>query len=71
MNRQEKTDDINLYRDKSTHALLNNNAEEYNLYKTKREREKCILNALSEIDTLKDNMAEIKHMLIKLIGSGR
>ena len=56
-----------LVRDVSNHALLNNNLDALNAYKTKKKRSQQIETLGAEINNLKSDMTEIKQMLNQII----
>jgi len=62
-----KTDEDYLERDSYSGALVNNNINEYLLFKSKRARDKMIDNIIADVDALKNDMSEIKNMLMLMI----
>lgn len=62
-----KTDDGSFNRDCSNYALINTNAEAYNLYKQQRVQQKNHNDLQGQIDNLKGDLDDIKSMLSVLI----
>lgn len=64
-------DNPNLSRDVSSGAVINTNATDYENYMTKRKADVELKNQIKkqtqEIDQLKTDISEIKHLLISLI----
>lgn len=64
-----------LVRDMSSNAIISTNEIEYQAYKARRESEKkrqqMIDDQASQIESLKDEMSEIKQMLSILINKGQ
>ena len=63
-------DEINLFRDSSTNAIVNTDMQSYNNYlsskKIKEEESKKIENIENEITTIKSDLSEIKDLLRNL-----
>lgn len=63
-----------LVRDMSSHAIISNSDAEYNAYKSRREiekrRQRIIEDQAKELETIKNEMSEIKQMLSMLINKG-
>jgi hypothetical protein len=64
---QIKTDSEEFVRDSSTGALINSNVNNYKLYKQQRESAKTFGNLREEVDSLKNDISDIKSMLSVLI----
>jgi hypothetical protein len=62
-----KTEDSDFNRDDSNFALINSNVEAYRLYRHQRAQQNEHANLQRQIDTLKDDMTDIKSMLRVLI----
>jgi len=62
-----KTNADGYYRDTSTGALINMNDAEYQKILIARKKSKEISNITSEVSTLKQEMSEIKNLLMVLI----
>ena len=62
-----KTDEDYVYRDPSSKALLNTNIDEYLLFKSKRARDKMIDDVIKDVDSLKQDISEIKSMLMSVL----
>ena len=62
-----KTEDINFNRDSSNHALINTNAESYQIYKQQRYQQKTHGDLQGQINNLKSDLDDIKSMLSVLI----
>ena len=62
-----KTDVDYVYRDPSSKALLNTNIDEYLLFKSKRARDKMIDDVIKDVDSLKQDISEIKSMLMSVL----
>lgn len=62
-----------LVRDMSSHAIISTDDAGYNAYKSRREMEKkrqsVIDNQIREIESLKNDMLEIKHMLSQILSA--
>ena len=58
-----KTDNPNFLRDESSNALINTNVNAFKLYKQQRQYSK----KESEIESLKDEVAELKMLVKKLL----
>jgi len=58
-----KTNNPNFLRDESTNALINTNVNSFKLYKQQRQYRK----KESEIESLKDEVAELKMLVKKLL----
>lgn len=60
-------------RDMSSHAIISTDDAGYNAYKSRREMEKkrqaVIDNQIREIESLKNDMLEIKHMLSQILSA--
>lgn len=63
-----ETEDQRFLRDPSNMALINNDAAAYAQYKAKRNEKNKVANICNEIDSLKQDMGEIKQMLRSLSG---
>ena len=62
-----KTEDSDFNRDDSNFALINSNVEAYRLYRNQRAQQNEHANLQRQINTLKDDMNDIKSMLKVLI----
>lgn len=62
-----KTENPNFSRDQNNQALLNTNAEAYNLYKMQRSQLTNASSLQRQVDALKSDMTDIKDMLKVLI----
>jgi hypothetical protein len=62
-----KTEDSDFNRDDSNFALINSNVEAYRMYRNQRAQQNEHANLQRQINTLKDDMADIKSMLKVLI----
>jgi len=62
-----KTEDGEFNRDNSNFALINSNVEAYKLYQHQRAQQNEHANLQRQINTLKDDMTDIKSMLKVLI----
>jgi len=62
-----KTDEDYLERDSYSGALVNNNINEYLLFKSKRARDKMIDDVIKDVDSLKQDISEIKSMLMSVL----
>lgn len=64
-----------LVRDPSTHAIINTNESEYKAYAARQalnqQRKQQINNQTKELESLKQEMVEIKRMLAELIQKGK
>ena len=62
-----------LVRDMSSHAIISTDDAAYNAYKSRREMEKkrqtVIDNQIREIESLKNDMLEIKNMLSQILSA--
>lgn len=58
----------NFHRDTANHALINTNKEAYKLYKMQRSSNQIIEDLQTEMNSLKNDVSDIKHMLQQLIG---
>ncbi len=58
-----KTEVEYLDRDVKSRALLNNNINEYLLFKSKRARDKMIDDVIKDVESLKEDISDIKNML--------
>ena len=68
MNKKIKVEgNPNLYRDKYSGAIINCNYEEIKLAKIKRAEKQKIVNLEETVDTLKNEMKEIKDLLNNLL----
>jgi flagellar biosynthesis/type III secretory pathway chaperone len=56
-----------LVRDTKSNAILNTDLDALNKYRAKRAREKKINNIAEEVDTLRQEMTEIKSLLMQLV----
>tara|TARA_Y100001972_G_scaffold119042_1_gene159859 strand:- start:1191 stop:1418 length:228 start_codon:yes stop_codon:yes gene_type:complete len=61
-----ETEKAGLYRDKSSMALINNDKAAFAQYKLKRERGRQVQTLSTEVASLKQDMVEIKTMLMTL-----
>lgn len=61
-----ETEKAGLYRDQSSMALINNDKAAYAQYKLKRERGKQVHTLSTEVASLKQDMVDIKIMLMTL-----
>jgi hypothetical protein len=70
MKRVKVKDEINLFRDVSTNAIINTDMQAYNNYinsrKLKEQESKKIENIENELINVKDDLNEIKNLLRKL-----
>jgi hypothetical protein len=70
MKRVKVKDEINLFRDVSTNAIINTDMQAYNNYinsrKLKEQESKKIENIENELINVKDELNEIKNLLRKL-----
>lgn len=70
MNKIKVKDELNLYRDSKTNAIINTDMQAYNNYinaKNMKEKEaKKIENLENEITSIKDDLSEIKDLLRNL-----
>ena len=62
-----KTEDKDFNRDQRNFALINSNVEAYKIYQRQRAQSAENNNLQRQIDTLKDDMTDIKSMLKVLI----
>jgi len=62
-----KTEDKDFNRDQRNFALINSNVEAYKIYQRQRDQSAENNNLQRQIDTLKDDMNDIKSMLKVLI----
>jgi hypothetical protein len=62
-----KTEDKDFNRDQRNFALINSNVEAYKIYQRQRAQSAENSNLQRQIDTLKDDMTDIKNMLKVLI----
>lgn len=66
-------ENLNLYRDENTNAIVNTNHSEYqnylNLKKSKQNKNKKIENMENEIEGMKNSIDEIKSMLSALMNN--
>ena len=64
-------DKKNLFRDENSHAIINTDRQAYNTYKNLREQKlkekKEIDSFKSDLDTMKNEINEIKSLLYKLV----
>jgi hypothetical protein len=60
-------DHPDLVRDRNSNAILNNDAEALNKYREERERLLKVKNAVNEVETLRNDVNEIKEMLQLLL----
>jgi hypothetical protein len=60
-------DNEHLVRDVKTNAVLNTDLSSLEKYRTKREREKKVSSAITELDNMKDEIKEIKSLLYQLL----
>lgn len=63
-----ETEDQRFLRDPSNMALINNDAAAYEQYKARRNEKNKVTMICNEIDSLKQDMGEIKQMLRSLSG---
>lgn len=56
-----------LVRDAKSNAILNTDLDALNKYRAKRARDKKINNIADEVDTLRQEMTEIKSLLMQLV----
>lgn len=61
------TDEPNLVRDTNSNAILNVSNEALNKYKQERERYLQMQKVMSEHEVLKQDIAEIKQLLLQLM----
>jgi hypothetical protein len=61
-------DKPDLVRDPSSKAILNRDLEALNKYKEERDFRLKLVRVVEESDTIKNDVAEIKQMLQKIIG---
>ncbi len=61
-----ETEKAGLYRDQSSLALINNDKAAYAAYKLKRQRGNQVQTLSTEVASLKQDMVEIKTMLMTL-----
>ena len=54
-------------RDTTSNAIINTDIEGLRRYKARKAESKRILNLKNEVDSIKDEMSEIKHLLTKLV----
>jgi len=70
MKRVKVKDEINLFRDVSTNAIINTDMQAYNNYinskKIKEQESKRIENIENELTDVKSDLSEIKNLLRKL-----
>lgn len=63
-----------LVRDPNTHAIINTNESEYKAYAARQalnqQRKQQINNQAQELESLKQEMSEIRRMLVELIQRG-
>lgn len=57
----------NFYRDTDSHSLINTNTEAYKAYKYQRQGINTVDKLNQEVKTLKNDMAEIKELLMQLV----
>ena len=62
-----KTENDGYLRDDSNHALINTNVNAYKHYVHQRESQKKVRSLESEVDSLKEDISDIKQMLSILI----
>jgi len=62
-----KTDDDNYIRDPESGALINNSAASYRMYKQQRESLTTVATLSKDVDSLKNDISDIKSMLSVLI----
>jgi hypothetical protein len=60
-------DHPDLVRDRNSNAILNTDAEALNKYREERERLLKVKNAVNEVETLRNDVNEIKEMLQLLL----
>ena len=61
-----KTDLDGFYRDTNSNAVINTNVEKVNQYKQQREERIKLHNVISDVESLKSDISEIKQLLINL-----
>ena len=54
-------------RDTTSNAIINTDIEGLRRYKARKAESKRILDLKNEVDSIKDEMSEIKHLLTKLV----
>jgi hypothetical protein len=62
-----KTESEGFLRDDNNHALINTNVNAYKQYINQRESQNKVRSLESEVDSLKDDISDIKRMLSILI----
>ena len=60
-------EDHKYIRDATSNAIINTDIEGLRRYKARKAESKRILNLKNEVDSIKDEMSEIKHLLTKLV----
>lgn len=60
-------DNEDLVRDTKSNAILNTDLDALNKYKAKRAREKKINNVVEEVESLRDEISEMKSLLMQLV----
>lgn len=63
----KKTDDSNFMKDMNNGAVINTNIAAYKMHKLQRESEQSSTSIKNEVDSLKQEMSDIKKMLEILI----
>ena len=63
----KKTEREGFLRDENNHALINTNVSAYKQYINQRESQNKVRSLESEVDSLKDDISDIKQMLSILI----
>lgn len=63
----KKTEREGFLRDDNNHALINTNVSAYKQYINQRESQNKVRSLESEVDSLKDDISDIKQMLSILI----
>jgi hypothetical protein len=62
-----KTNEDGYVRDPESGALINNSAASYRMYKQQRESQTTVATLTKEVDSLKNDISDIKSMLSVLI----
>lgn len=62
-----KTDIPGYYKDTETNSIINKNYEELDLFLSQRERSKKLKNLEIETAVIKEELKDIKHLLLELI----
>lgn len=69
MNTAKIKDNVGYVRDMSNRAVVNVNNVALNAYKSKKKKASEINTALEDINILKNDMSEIKQLLVQLINN--